>query len=250
MAYARFAGQLTGVAALAHYGVRYLPAELTAAPVQLLLPDGHGRTSVGFVLVERTHRLTEPSTCQPHPLAPLARALFDACRRHHSDLRAVRGSVLECLQRRLIKPSELAAEIDRGQRRWTAALRSALRDFRTGAASAPEAELHDVAAANGLEGFLWNPDLFEPGGRFIGRPDGYDPETGVALEIDSLEHHSEGTGWERTLRRNERYEALGILVVCIAPSWLRADPDGVIEHIRKTQQAMTGRPAPDVLIRR
>jgi hypothetical protein len=249
MAYAHFAAQITGVAALARYGVRDLPVPLEVAPVQLLVPEVRGLTSQGFVIVERTIRLPNPTTTHSHPLAPAPRALFDACRRHHLDRRSVRATVLECLRDSLVTPDDIAEEIRAGQRRWTTNLRSALDDFLAGVASAPEAETRDDLIAAGLTSFVWNADLYTPEGEFIGRPDGYDPSSGLALEVDSRRHHSDPADWEKTLRRNARFAAVGIVVISVIPSHLRTQPQEVVDQIRQALAALQGRKAPRVVVR-
>jgi hypothetical protein len=238
-------GMLTGVTALAHLGAPYLPAVAEESSVHVLVEAQRDYQSVGFVLVERTHRFPVSGGPEP-PIVPVARAVFDACRRHHRDLRRVRATVLGCLQAGLMTPQELHDEIAEGQRRWTKNLRQALGEFRLGLMSAPEAELREVALAAGLAAFEWNPNLYDDHGQWIGCPDAYDPTCGLAVEVDSREHHSDAAGWSRTLRRNRRYEAAGILVVAISPQQIREDPDAVIRHISRTRESLLGRTPPAV----
>jgi len=249
MTYAAHDGQLTGVCALAHYGARDLPLPLEDAPVHVLIPERRAVCSAGFVVIERTRRPPEPLRTSPHPLAPPARALFDAARRHHQHRSGVRAVVLEALRTGLVRPEHLATEIQEGQRRWTAPLRGALADFLAGVVSTPEAEVRDGLISAGITSFAWNVDLLTPRGEFVGRPDAYDADCGLALEVDSRRHHSEDTDWARTLERNSRYAALGIVVISIVPARFRQDPDGVIRQVAQARQALAGRSALGVVVR-
>jgi hypothetical protein len=249
MAYARFDAQITGVAALAGYGVRDLPYALDGAPVQLLIPEQRSVASAGFVIVERTERLPAPSIRGDHPTAPPARALFDACRRHHQRRQDVRAVVFECLRDGLVTADQLADEIRRGQRRWTGNLRLALADYQAGVISAPEAEARDVLTQAGLTSFVWNAALYTPHGDYIGKPDGYDAACGLALEVDSRRHHSEDKDWLRTLERNARFSTAGVVVFSIVPSRLRAQPREVVRQVRQALEALSGRKAPRVVLR-
>jgi hypothetical protein len=240
--------QLTGIAALAHYGVSDLPVPLAAAPVQILMPDTRGVSSAGHVLVERTIRLPSPRLVDSQPLAPPPRALFDACRRHHTNRNDVRAVVFECLRDRLVTPEELGVEIENGQRRWTSPLRQSLAEFVAGVISPPEADVRDGLHAAGLQGFEWNPTLFTDSGDRIGQPDGYDVDCGLALEIDSRRHHSEHNDWIRTLERNARFATMGIVVISIVPASFRRQPGRVVRQITEARRSLAGRPAPRVVV--
>jgi hypothetical protein len=115
--------------------------------------------------------------------------------------------------------------------------------------SAPEAEAHDILTEAGLVDFVWNADLFAPDGTFIARPDAYDPTVGLALEVESREYHSDGVQLERTLQRNARLAAYGVLVIGVSPYRLRRDPDGVLLEIRAAQAALALRPTPRLTVR-
>ncbi len=156
---------------------------------------------------------------------------------------------MECLQRQLVSAEDVAREIRYGQRRWTFNLRGALRDFGAGVVSAPEAEAHDIFTDAGLTSFIWNADLFTSTGVFIARPDGYDPDTGLALEIESRQHHSDDVNLERTLQRNARLAEHGIVVYGVSPAQLRAHPAYVVRQIKAAQAALRLRPPPRVTVR-
>ena len=102
----------------------------------------------------------------------------------------------------------------------------------------------------GLPALKWNPELYDMNGQFIGRPDGWCPEVGLAWEIDSYEFHFGKADYARTLQRNTAYAAHGIVVVQTLPNRLRAEPERVAAELRSAYQAALGRPRPQVSIRR
>ena len=238
---------LTGLSALRRHGVRYLPSRPLESPVHVLVPHDRRPRSVGFVLVERTQRL--PSVCRASalPTVPLVRAVVDASRRC-TDRRAVRALATEVVQSGRASTQELADELSVSQRRGSALLRDVLTDLTSGTRSAPEAELRDAVLAWGLPEPLWNPTLSTRDGRIVFVPDGYYPEAGVALEVNSHEYHGYGEAFEATEKRQASLAGLGILVVPITPNRLRLDAPGVMRDIDATLRAASGRPRPDVRI--
>lgn len=83
----------------------------------------------------------------------------------------------------------------------------------------------------GLPAPAWNVDLFDGAGRFIARPDAWCDEVGLAWEIDSAEYHFGRDGYARTLGRNTRYAAAGIVLVQTLPKRLRTEPDAVAAEL-------------------
>src|SRR5260370_5991454 len=83
---------------------------------------------------------------------------------------------------------------------------------------------------------MYNPRLFV-GEEFIGSPDAWWPEAGVASEVDSRVWHLSPADSERTQARHARMSAHGILVLLYAPRRIRSDPAGVVAEIRKALEA-------------
>ena len=160
--------------------------------------------------------------------APLARAVVDASRRC-TERRTVRALASEVVQSGRASAAELADELAVSQRRGSALLR-------------------DAVLAWGLPEPLWNPTLATRDGRTVFVPDGYYPEAGVALEMNSHEYHGYGAAFEATEKRQARLAGLGILVVPITPNRLRRDASGVMRDIDSALRAASGRPRPDVRI--
>ncbi len=247
--YAGPGAMLTGGAALRRHLVRYLPNDPLETPVHVLVPHTRRPRSIGFVLVERTHRLPAPHQPDPLPTVPLVRAVVDAARRC-TERRAVRALASEVVQSGRSSLPDLRDELSVSQRRGSALLRDVLADLEAGTRSAPEAELRDLVLGWGLPEPRWNPTLSADNGRTVFVPDGYYADVGVALEVNSHEHHGYGEAFEATERRQARLAALGILVVPITPYRIRADPSGVARDIGSALRAATGRPRPAVRVER
>jgi hypothetical protein len=246
--YAGPAAKVTGSVALHLYGLRYAPGPAGELPVHLLVPmDRHVKSS-GFVIIERTTRLSEPLDLRGYPVAPLARSLFDAGRRSASR-RTIRAFTLEAIQRGLVSIEEIQDELQHGQRRWTAVLRDVLTDAASGVRSVQEARLRDVILNSGLPEPLWNPRLETANGEFIAEPDGYYEDIGIALELDSREHHfTDLDMFEKTWSRHSVYNRHRIIAERIVPSDLHKDPDGVIRAISATLASYAGRESPQVVV--
>ncbi len=244
--YAGSPSLLTGSAALQHYGSRYLPEDPRVAPIHVLIGHDRKRASRSFARIERTFRLPPPVPLHHRPLAPFSRALFDAAR-HVPDQRLTRAVILEALQGERITVDQLEQELEAGQRRWTALIRDVVREFRSGSASAPEAEFRQAWEARGLPPMVWNPRLYSPEGDFIARTDGYCPVTGMALEIESREYHA-GRRWAATLGRQRRMTSYGIVVVPVVPEQFRRDEERVVQEVLRARQSLLGRPLPLVTV--
>jgi hypothetical protein len=238
---------LTGVVGLAIHGLRYLPADPETALVHVLIPHERRRTSVGLALVERTRRFPDGPDPRLGPVAPIARCLFDASRRYNH-VRNTRAMILEAVQRGLVDNAELASEVGDGQRRWTAILRRVVNDAGAGVASAPEAEFRDLVVRSGLDEPLWNASLYTPNGTFVARPDGYLPDLGLAVQVDSREHHSRGDKWDDTLRRISRMTATGVAVWSLVVSDLRANPRDVLREYQAACRARANVPMPKLVV--
>lgn len=244
-AYCRGGAMLTGLIALRQYGARQLPGD----PVlHLLLPHGRHRTSAGFVLVERTIRLPEHRNVRGFACAPIARAAIDASRRL-TDPSQGRALLAEVVQRRMCTPSELAVELREAQIRGTALPRLVLREVRGGVRSIAEADAKRLLVAHHVPHALWNCDLYDEHGQWLGCPDAVWLEFGVVLEIDSLEWHLSPADYRKTLARHRRMTAAGLLVIHVTPATVRDQPTEFLDELRRTLATAARRAAPRVSIR-
>lgn len=242
--YAGTSSMFTGVAALLGHGLRKLP---TGQDLHLLVPHSSQRSSRGFVIIERSRRMPDPSDILGLPCAPVARAAIDAARRMR-DVNQVRALISEVVQRGLCSVTALGAELRDAQIRGTAIPRRVLREVSDGIRSAAEAEARQLLAAMRIAAPLWNRDVFDARGRWIARPDAIWIDLGVVLEIDSLEWHLSPADYQRTQSRHRRMTAAGLLVLHVTPSTVRRDPRTFIAELRATLEGAALRPAPTVYL--
>lgn len=250
--YAGTGSMLTGTSALRLYGFRALRLQETSddeperpAPVHTLIPHDRRRTSTGFVRIERTHRLPTPGRLHGLEVAPLARAVGDAARRmrRQSDATAV---VAEALQRGRATLDELQDELRRGPVRGSAYFRQSLAALWSGALSGPEADLVAILDHAGVPAVVCNARLVGADGRFVAVADVWLDDVGVAIEVDSVEYHATGDGFDGTVRRNSRYAAAGVLVVTVLPRDIRDRPAWVLAQIEAARAAASARGRPAV----
>ncbi|WP_340685711.1 hypothetical protein LCL61_04765 [Amycolatopsis coloradensis] len=173
-------------------------------------------------------------------MAPLGRAVLDACRRFTA--RDPIGALLtEAVQRGRLNPEVLIRELDAGSDRGSALPREVLRDVVAGARSVAEIDAMNVWRLSGLPEPIWNQPLRDGSGEYIATPDGYFKEVDLAWEIDSYDFHFAKEAYAKTLDRNARYAAAGIAVLQPLPSRLRTEPEKVAEELRAAYNAAAAR---------
>jgi hypothetical protein len=228
---------ITAEAALQQYGVR-VPITQT---VDVLIPDSAKRQSVGFVRTHRTTRMPEqPVVRDGINWAPAARALADAARFQLND-RDVRAVIADAVQRRICLIGQLNDELRSGPNQRSSALRIALEEVADGVASAAEGDLRKLIKSGRLPEPMYNPDLYV-GDEFVARPDVWWPDAGVAGELDSREWHLSPELWSRTLARQAKMSANGIIVLHFTPGRIRAEGPKVVAELRSAIEAGKRRP--------
>ncbi|WP_460406853.1 hypothetical protein [Actinophytocola sediminis] len=244
--YAGEQAMVTGIEACRQHGLKNLPDDTS---VHLLLPADRKIISCDYAIIERTTRLPEPVARDGIPVAPLSRSVLDACRRlrAHEPVSAI---IAEAVQRKRLHPDHLRDELEKGSQRGSSVPREVLRDIAAGARSVAEIDAMRIWARTGLTPLVWNYELFDASGAFIARPDAWCPEVGLAWEIDSYEFHFTKNEYARTIERNARYAANGIVVLQTLPRRLRTDPDAVAAELIAAHQAAARHPLPEVSIRR
>ena len=237
---------LTGLEACRIHGLKQVPAQ---PGVHLLTPADRKVHGSDYVTIERTTRLPEAVHRDGLPLAPLARAVLDACRRlkEHDPVGAL---IADAVQRGRLRPSWLLHELELGSKRGTAVARAVLKDVVGGARSVAEIDAKRVWERTGLPPLEWNVGLYDPRGRYVATPDGWADDVGLAWEIDSFEYHFRRDDYARTVERNARYATAGVLLVQSLPTRLRQEPDRVAADLRAAYAAAAQRPRPAVTIRR
>lgn len=232
--------QLSGAAAAGLHGLRRVAGD---GQVHLLLPHGTRRQSTSFVLVERTHRLPQPVLVHDLACAPVVRAILDRARRLRTP-EAVQALIAESVQRRFCAIPALVEELEEGSSRGTALVRRELVEVSGGARSVAEVRAKRLARRTSLPEPEWNVRLFDEWGQFVGCPDGWWSDVGLAWEIDSFEYHLSPEDYARTLQRDARYAAHGVSFLPTLPSRLHTAQRIVITELEAAYAAAARRPAP------
>jgi hypothetical protein len=228
---------ITGQAALARRGVRVSLSET----VDVLVPHARKRQSAGFVTIHRTHKMPDkPWLDDGLRVAPTARALADAVR-GQSDLRQVRALVADAVQHGKCTIDQLKAELLAGPVQGSALLRQVLNETAAGAASVVEIEFQHLIKASGLPEPMYNASLYV-GQEFLARPDAWWERAGVAAEVDSREWHLSPAHWQRTLARQAKMSAHGIIVLPFTPHRIRTEPAQIVAELRSALQNGSARP--------
>jgi hypothetical protein len=241
MAAALYAGPravITGGTALRHHRLSAPQSQV----IDLLVPANIQRRSVSYVQLHRTSRMPTMVYGPRHrPYAFPARAAADAAL-WLTDLREARAVIAGDVQSRSCWASEIAAELDAGPTRDSALLRKVLAEVNEGVRSAPEAELRDLIGKGRLPLPMFNPRLYLANGTFVGCPDAWWPEAGLAVEIDSRRWHMSPEDWEHTMDRHARLGEHAIVTLHFTPHKLRAEQGFVITRMRNAYKAGVARP--------
>lgn len=251
--YAGAGSQISGTAALRHHGVRSLRLQdrvpdhdYAPEPVLVLIPHERRKKSAGYTRVERTRRIPEsPVVIHGLALAPLPRAVADATR-HMRTAHDVNALVAEVVQRGMCTIEELQAELDEGSRRGSALLRDAVTLVAAGARSGPEVDLVSLMQAAGIPAVVYNVRVVDAAGHFVGIPDAWLDDVGLAVEVDSREYHGAGDEFAATVRRNRRYARAGVSLFTVMPEEFSTHPNGVLHELMAAREAAGARPRPSV----
>ncbi|RAS68896.1 hypothetical protein C8D87_102974 [Lentzea atacamensis] len=229
---------LTGAEACRRHG---LPASGTE--IHVLVP-GFARGS-GALILERASTMPASTDVTGFPVVSAERAVVDACRQLRS-IDAATALVAAAVQRGRCTPESLAGEA-RTNRYGTKLVRAVLKELGR-AESVAERDARRLSRRIRLTTPHWNVPIADADGLVIGRPDAWFDDVGLAWEIDSKAFHYGPRDYERTLARNSRYAAAGILVLQTLPSRLRDNPDAVARELKKAHRAAAARPRPPVCI--
>jgi hypothetical protein len=225
--YAQRAIAITGMTAVAWHGLKVGRSDF----VDVLVPQRQRRSDAGFVRLRRTSIM--PGVDHRDGVvsyAPLDRAVADAVRQL-TDMSQVRDLVATSVQRGMVEVWQLASELDAGPVAGSARLRLALAEVSEGVRSVAENDLRLIVQHFRLPVPLYNPKLFVAG-EFLAMPDAWWPDFGVAAEVESKAWHLSPADWQRTLDRQARMSAEGILVLPFAPAQLRTARQQVAKVMR------------------
>jgi hypothetical protein len=238
---------ITGTPALVEFGVA--AARKASNRPHLLVPHECRRTSHGFVVIERTRRVPAAVVRGLLRLAPLPRAVVDACRRNENRDH-VREIVAEVIQDRRCSVEDIVNEVRRAARQRTALARAVLREIEAGIRSVAEAKVRSALLARGVDGLEWNIELWTHDGDFVGRPDAYCVRSGVALQVDSMQWHLRPQRYQLTQARQRDLAYWGIFVLPWSPAEAMDNPDKVALGLMRLRELGAQRPAPDLVVRR
>jgi hypothetical protein len=229
---------ITGPMALMHHSIRSGSA---AEVIDVLVPIGRQRLSTGFARLHRTVQMpARASSVGPVRLALVPRAVADTARQL-TELRDVRAVIADAVQLGRCTVGQLAEELRIGPVKGSAMFRSVLAEVADGIRSTAEGDLRDVIGSARLPLPLFNPSLFD-GDLFLGKPDAWWQDAGVAGEVDSRAWHLSPADWDRTRRRHDRMAAAGVIVLHFSPRELRREPAKVAELIKGALERGLARP--------
>jgi hypothetical protein len=229
---------LTGAEACRRHG---LPAR--GPEIHVLVP---GRAAgSGSLIVERASPMLLSSDIAGFPVVRAERAVVDACRQMRSVDEAT-ALIAASIQKGRCTLESLGAEA-RTNRYGSKLVRAVLKELGR-AESVAERDARRLSRRIRLTTPHWNVTIADADGLIIGRPDAWFDDVGLAWEIDSKAFHFGPRDYERTLARNSRYVAAGILVLQTLPTRLRDNPDAVARELKKAHRAAAARPRPPVRI--
>lgn len=225
-----------------------LKASAEDEPIHVLIPHSQKVQSHPSITYERTTRLPNPVMINGIPTAPLVRAVIDGARKWKS--RALtEGLLVEAIQHgRRCRPAQLLEEIELGSRRGTGLPREILRSMSVDIRSVPELKAFKLLQSSELPAPRWNVQLFDQQGNYVGCPDAWFDDVGLAVEIDSFEFHFTKSGYANTTRRNTRYAMNSVLVVQVLPGQLGKEPQVVLDSISRAYRTAVDRGRPNVVI--
>jgi hypothetical protein len=220
---------ITGPIALMHHSIR--SGSTVEDAIDVLVPTGRQRLSTGFARLHRTTRMPAKAAFSgPVRLALVPRAVADTVRQH-TDLRDVRAVVADAVQLGRCTVRQLAEELREGPVKGSAMFRSVLGEVADGIRSTAEGDLRDLILTARLPMPLFNPSLYD-GDVFLGKPDAWWRDAGVAGEVDSRQWHLSPEDWDRTRRRHAVMSAADIVVLHFSPRELRREPAMVAQRLR------------------
>jgi very-short-patch-repair endonuclease len=204
--------------------------------VDVLIPHERRRRSLAFVRVHRTCSM--PGLLMSLGEAcyvPAPRAVADTVRGLR-DIAEVRAVVADGVQRGSVQVAQLADELASGPFQGSARFRQVLAEVADGVRSAAEGALRSLIKRERLADPLYNACLYA-GDTFIAKPDAWWADAGVAVEIESRRWHLSPGDWERTLARDARMSAHGIIVLHFPPRRLHTESRAVATEIRSALEA-------------
>ncbi|MGH3761208.1 hypothetical protein [Actinophytocola sp.] len=212
---------LTGVDAMRAHGLA--PPE--SDEVLVLIPSARRQTSRAYLTVERTTRMPPSVRRAGLPVAPLARAIADAAR-HERDRGRLAALVLAPVEAGACTVADLRVELNRGNQRGTAAVRSLLAGREHEVVPVTHGLARRVLRQAPLPPPRWQADLHARDGTVLGTADAWWPEAGLAWSLGTQQYPL-----PRDHATTSALAELGITVLHTDPAHLHTDPDTVIAEL-------------------
>lgn len=169
---------ITGADALRAYGLEVPLPHM----VRLLVPITRRLAAKEFVAVERTTRLPQPIVRDGLPFAPPSRAAVDIARRT-SNIALLRKVLALPVMHGLSDHEGLLRELESGNQRGTAAVRTALRQLDSTAASMLHAHAARLLRNSPLPAPRWNVTVYDRRQRPMGYADAWWDQVGMAWQF-------------------------------------------------------------------
>lgn len=233
---------LTGVDALTIHGLKAARLE---GPVHVLMPPRRHSRLVDGVFFERSHTLPVPQLRSGFPVAPLARATIDTCRRAKS-AEHVRALLTEAIRKGRVSPAALRAELA-VTTRGTALPGRILAEIDDSASSMATTLARRLIQNAGLPDPRWQAPIFGSTGAHVATPDAWWEEVNLAWEITAHAFDPSPEEVRSALRRASRLAAIGVLVIHTPPIQLRDDPARVADLLREAYEQAASRTGPAAL---
>lgn len=227
---------LTGVDALTSHGLR---AARLRGPVHVLMsPRRHSRL-VGGVFFERSHNLPVPQLRSGFPVAPLARATIDTCRRAKS-ADHVRALLSEAIRYGRVSPATLRAELTSTAR--GAALPGRILDqIDESASTLALSWARRLVDKAGLPTPQWQAPVSGPTGAHLATPTAWWEEARLAWEFTAYCFDPSPEQFKAALAGASRLAAAGIPVIHSQPTQLRDSPHEVADLLREAYERAASR---------
>lgn len=183
-----------------------------------------------------------------------ARAVADAATYEQHRPENLEHWTISVLQRGLATPELMEQELWMRTRATVEAVWRGLAAFVDGAWSRPEGVLREQVEGDGrFPPLVTNCELWTVDGEFVGLPDGYIEEAGVAIQVHSRQYHQGiddrgGDRWADTVERDTGYVAAGVRVVPVTPWTLYTKPRRFLNQLDKVVRLGLASPRPAVKV--
>lgn len=223
---------LTGVDALTSHGLK---AARLDGPVHVLMPPRRHSRLVDGAFFERSHNLPVPELRSGFPVAPLARATIDTCRRAKTSDH-VRALLTEAIRQGRVSPATLRAELTSATTRGAALPARVLAEIDDGASTMVTAWAKRLVQKAGLPVPQWRSPISGPTGAHLATPDAWWEDAGLAWEFTPYSFDPSPAQLRTALAVSNKLTAVGISVIHTPPVQLRDDPAGVVDLLREAHE--------------